>query len=144
MSTPESEVREASARFYAGLNRMANGEADALKGIWSQSAEATALHPIGGRVVGGAKVQDSFNQVAQAASKGRIALADQYLCVVGDLAYEVGAERGSITLAGTAASIDQRVTNIYRKEAGTWKIVHHHTDVSPAMVEILNQMLTKH
>ena len=24
-----------------------------------------------------------------------------------------------------------------RQEAGTWKIVHHHTDVSPAMLDVL-------
>jgi hypothetical protein len=29
------------------------------------------------------------------------------------------------------------VTNIYRREGGGWKMVHHHTDVSPAMVEAL-------
>lgn len=48
MST-EGEVRKASKQFYAGLNRMLNGDADPLAEIWSHSAAVTAMHPIGGR-----------------------------------------------------------------------------------------------
>lgn len=51
MST-EAEVRKASKQFYAGLNRMVNGDADPLADIWSHSAAVTAMHPIGGRQVG--------------------------------------------------------------------------------------------
>jgi len=51
MST-EAEVRKASRQFYAGLNRMVNGDADPLADIWSHGAAVTAMHPIGGRQVG--------------------------------------------------------------------------------------------
>jgi ketosteroid isomerase-like protein len=37
-------------------------------------------------------------------------------------------------------TIDGRVTNIYRRESGTWKIVHHHTDVAQAMLEALDRL----
>lgn len=36
--------------------------------------------------------------------------------------------------------IEHRVTNIYQREAGAWKIVHHHTDTSAAMLEILSRL----
>jgi hypothetical protein len=51
MST-EGEVCKASKQFYAGLNRMFNGDADLMAEIWSHSAAVTAMHPIGGRQVG--------------------------------------------------------------------------------------------
>ncbi len=143
MATPDNEVREASAQFYAGLNQMANGDASALAGVWSQGADATTMHPIGGREVGWGKVQDSFQQVAHIASEGRIRLEDQLIRVVGDLAYELGVERGALKLVGQQAAIAGRVTNIYRREAGKWKIVHHHTDISPAMLEVLNHSAAK-
>ena len=143
MPSQEDEVRQASEQFYAGLNRMANGDAGPLADIWSQSMDATTMHPIGGREVGWGKVQESFQQVAHAASEGRIKLDDQLVRVVGDLAYEVGVERGALTLAGKQAAIDGRVTNIYRREAGKWKMVHHHTDISPAMLEVYHQLLAK-
>jgi ketosteroid isomerase-like protein len=142
MST-DDEVRKASEQFYAALNRMANGDARSLGDIWSQSADVTTMHPIGGREVGWDKVRGSFQQVAEIASEGRIRLDDQLIRVVGDLAYELGSERGQAKFAGQQISLDHRVTNIYRREAGSWKIVHHHTDVSPAMLDVLNRLQTK-
>jgi ketosteroid isomerase-like protein len=143
MLSPEDKVREASEQFYAGLNQMANGDASPLADIWFQGADATTMHPIGGREVGWGKVQESFQQVAKVASEGRVRLDDQIIRVVGDLAYELGVERGTLKLVGQQATIDGRVTNIYRREVGKWKIVHHHTDISPAMLEVFNRLLAK-
>jgi ketosteroid isomerase-like protein len=142
MST-EDAVRKASKQFYAALNRMANGDARPLSDIWSQDAAATTMHPIGGWQVGWDKVRESFQQVAQIASDGRIRLDDQIIQVTGDLAYELGLERGQAKFAGQLVALDHRVTNIYRREANGWKIVHHHTDVSPAMLDVLNRLQAK-
>lgn len=139
----DDEVRAASTQFYAALNRMANGDASQLSDIWSQTPGVTTMHPIGGREVGWESVRGSFAQVAQIASAGKIRLDDQVITVVGDLAYELGYERGPATFAGTKVDLDHRVTNIYRREAGGWKIVHHHTDVAPAMVDIVSRLQNK-
>ena len=32
------------------------------------------------------------------------------------------------------------VSNIYRREDGDWKVVHHHTDLSPAMQDVLRDL----
>jgi len=141
MST-EDEVRKASAAFYAALNRMANGDARSLADTWSQSADVTTMHPIGGREVGWDKVRDSFQQVAQIASAGNIRLDDQLIRVTGDLACELGIERGRARFAGDWVDLDHRVTNLYRREAGGWKVVHHHTDVSPGMLKVLERLQT--
>lgn len=44
MSTTD-EVREASKRFYTGLNRMTNGENNTLEDAWSHNASVTAIAP---------------------------------------------------------------------------------------------------
>ncbi len=140
MSTKD-EVRKASEQFYAGLNRMANGERGALADSWSHSAAVTTMHPIGGREVGWDAVRDSFDQVSEIASEGKIELKDQRIEVVGDVAYELGIEKGQFKLAGQDfVSFDHRVTNIYRREAGGWKMVHHHADTSPAMLDALSRL----
>jgi ketosteroid isomerase-like protein len=139
----ENEVRKASEQFYAALTRMAKGDAGSLSDIWSHGAAVTAMHPIGGRQVGWEKVRESFEQVAHIASEGHVRLDEQIIQVTGDLAYELGVERGQATFAGHKVTLDHRVTNIYHREAGGWKMVHHHTDLSPAMLDVLKQLQAK-
>ena len=136
----EDEVRTASAQFYAGLNSMMAGDAAPLADAWSHSASVSTMHPIGGRQTGWDEVRGSFEQVAQLASGGHAELRDQSLQVGGDMAYEVGIEQGQATLAGEQITIEQRVTNVYRREAEGWKMVHHHTDLSAAMLDLLSRL----
>ena len=50
----------------------------------------------------------------------------------GDLAYTLGYERFSFSMdGGPVAPITLRVTHLYRREDGEWKIVHRHADVPP-------------
>ena len=136
----EDEVRNASEQFYAALNRMANGDAGPMADIWSHSATVTTMHPIGGRQVGWDQVRESWEQVAQIASDGQVNLGDQLIQVGGDVAYELGTEHVDFKLGGHPVHCEIRVTNIYRREAGAWKIVHHHTDVSAEAVDVLSRL----
>jgi ketosteroid isomerase-like protein len=50
----------------------------------------------------------------------------------GDLAYTVGFERADLSVdGGPPHSTKLRVTHVYRREAGEWKIVHRHGDYVP-------------
>ena len=136
MST-EDEVRKASKEFYAALSRMCNGDARSLADVWSHGTAVTAMHPIGGREVGWEAVKQSFGKVAELSTGGKVELKDQLIRVAGDVAYEVGVERGEIKLAGKQVNVDARVTNVYQRRNGAWRMVHHHTDTSAAMLEVL-------
>jgi ketosteroid isomerase-like protein len=134
------EVRQASAQFYAALNQMVNGDASDMRELWVDDDDATALHPIGDRDEGTEQVLASFAEVAAIASGGELRLTNQLIRVGGDLAYEVGVEEGESTLAGEQVTVNQRVTNIYRYEDGKWKMIHHHTDASPAMQDLVTRL----
>jgi ketosteroid isomerase-like protein len=95
MST-EDEVRQASDRFYAALNRMLNGDAGPMMEVWSHSSDVTTMHPIGGREVGWEQVRVPWEQVAAICSGGQGTLRDPLIRVVGDLAYQVGTEMGGV------------------------------------------------
>jgi ketosteroid isomerase-like protein len=52
--------------------------------------------------------------------------------VSGDLAYAVGYERFNGSIHGRpVAPMNVRVTHVYRREDGEWKIVHRHGDSVP-------------
>ena len=112
MASPEDGIRTASARFYSALNRMANGDDGDMAAAWSQGQDVTTLHPVKGRQVGWDQVRESFHQFSLAATAGQIRLDDQMIQVHGDLAYEVGVERGSLKLGGHPVPIDSRVRGL--------------------------------
>ena len=131
--TTKREIREVSAQFYAALKQMLNGDPRALSDVWSHRSFVTAMHPLGGRQVGWAEVRKTWEQIAQRSSEGKVELKDQLIRLAGEFAYEVGIEHVEAKLGGQKFAATIRVTNIYQREAGAWKITHHHTDMSPAV-----------
>jgi ketosteroid isomerase-like protein len=111
-----------------------------MDAVWAHGEDVTTMHPIGGREVGWEQVGPVWHQVASVASGGQVRLSEQLICVGTDLAYEVGIESGEGTLAGERVTFSQRVTNVYRRYGGEWKIVHHHSDPSPAMIEVVQRL----
>lgn len=129
----EDEIRAVATQFYAALNSVLNGDAAPMADVWSRGPDSTTMHPIGGREVGWEQVWASWQQVAGIASGGNVELGEQLIRVIGDAAYELGIERVDATLAGQPVRREVRVTNIYRREAGAWRIIHHHADAALAL-----------
>jgi ketosteroid isomerase-like protein len=136
--SPEDEVRRVSRQFYKALNHTVNGDAGPMADIWSHSPTVTTMHPIGGREVGWDAVRASYEKIAKLVSEGKIELRDQLICFHEDMAFEFGVEHGQVKLAGLQITIEHRVTNIYKPETGVWKIIHHHTDMSPAIRDVFS------
>ncbi len=134
------DIRRASATFYSALNSMARGDDGPMQSAWAKGDSVSAQHPIGGRDTGYDTVMASFGKVAQIAGGGEISLKDQSITAGSDMAVETGKEVGTLILAGHEARIDQRVTNVYQRQGGTWKLAHHHTDLSPDLLDILEKL----
>jgi len=137
--TIEDEIRSASEKFYSALNRTLNGDAGPMGEIWFHSATVTAMSPLGGCEVGWDQVRRSWERVAQVAAQGHVRVSDQFIQVYGDVAYELGVEYLHVTLAGQLETYGIRVTNIYHRESGGWKIVHHHTDIAQSAIDALSR-----
>jgi ketosteroid isomerase-like protein len=142
MSTLD-ECRKASEHLYDALYHMLNGNSCLMDSIWSHSPDVTTMHPVGGREVGWEKVRERWEQLASQTSDGEIKLVDQLIRVEGNIAFEIGTERGKVKLGGRQISLEHRVTNVYRLESGVWKAVHHHTDISPALFDVIGQVEQK-
>jgi ketosteroid isomerase-like protein len=136
----EDEIQQASEQFYAAINRAINGDAGPMTEVWSHGSDVTTMHPLGGREIGGEEVRASWEQVAQAFSDGQASLDGLMVVPLSaDVAYTLDNEHGQAKLGEETVGIDWRVTNIYRREEGEWKVVHHHTDVSPTLVQALER-----
>ena len=134
----EDEIQQASELFYEALNRMINGDPEPMMEVWSHGSDVATMHRLGGRETGWEEVRANWEQVAQGFSDGQVSLEDLVVVPLSeDVAYTLGTEHGQATLGDETVSIDWRVTNIYRREEGEWKMVLHHTDVSPELVEVL-------
>jgi ketosteroid isomerase-like protein len=134
----EDEVRQASEQFYTALNRTLDGDPGPMEEIWSHGSDVSAMHPFGSRSLGWEEVRAGWEQAAQAFSDGQVALDDLVvLPIAGDVGYTLGTEHGQAKVGEASIRIDWRVTNIYRREADGWKIVHHHTDFSSEVAEAL-------
>jgi ketosteroid isomerase-like protein len=140
----EEEVRRASEQYYAALARLLSGDAGPLMEIWSHSSDITTMNPYGGREVGWEQIQAVFERVAQMCLGSQITtlgIRDRLIRVGGDLAYEIGIEFAEGIIAGQPTSIKHRVTNIYRREAEGWKMLHRHTDINPKEEEEVSSRL---
>jgi len=66
----------------------------------------------------------------------------------GDLAYLVGYERGASSIGDAPMQVlGLRVTQVYRREGGTWRLVHRHADPGPgggAAADLLREALRDH
>lgn len=63
----------------------------------------------------------------------------------GDLAYTVGLEHKTVVVGDAAAPVTYtlRVTHVYRREDGRWRIVHRHGDHPPADQQAQDRACTR-
>jgi ketosteroid isomerase-like protein len=126
------EVRQASDRFYAALNQGLTGDTSEIFNSCSHADDVTTMHPLGGRQTGWPEVSGSWEMAVNAVSGGSVAVSDlQITLLADDSAYTTGTETASATVGGTPVSFSGRCTNVYRREDGVWKVVHHHVDLLP-------------
>src|SRR5947209_1160474 len=141
----EDQVRQASDQFYAGLNQMlSTGDSGPVTAAWSQGQAGSTMHPLGGREVGRDQVLAAWKQAGPVFSEGRCAVDDlEVIPITEDAAYTIGTERFEGKVGGEQLRGEWRATNIYRREDGGWKIMHHHTDASSEIQDLLRRLQTQ-
>ena len=120
-----------------------NGDAGPRMAMWSQDDDVTLF----GGVMGGsgwAEIGPIFQRLG--ASFSDCVSFDNEVIAAGadhDLAYTVAFEHTTATIDGGAPSAYVlRVTTVFRREDGEWKVVHRHADPagSPAAGDALQQL----
>lgn len=119
-----SDLRDAEIAVH-------NGDAGPRRAIWSQNDPVTVLgawkHASGQQ-----ELDELFAHLAESFSdctSYEFELLEAE--VLGDTAYTVGFEHTSASVNGVPRTYTLRATQIYRREAGEWKVAHRHGSAPP-------------
>jgi ketosteroid isomerase-like protein len=101
--------------------------------LWTRENPVTLFGAAGPNKSGWDEVSQTFRWVASSFSNCTDYTFDLVAAgVSGDLAYTVGYERSTVSIHGRPPRSNiLRVTHVYRREDGEWKIVHRHGDHTP-------------
>jgi ketosteroid isomerase-like protein len=119
-------------RVHAAISTMVRGDPEPYMGLWSHSDDVSLFGAWGPCKQGWSELSQTFRWVAS-----RFGAASESECVEtvvrvnGDAAYTVGYERGDMVMDGECHPTTIRVTHVYQREAGDWKLVHRHGDFAP-------------
>jgi ketosteroid isomerase-like protein len=132
MSDLDDFLAETHPRLVAELEALHNGDPGPRLEMWSTQDPVTLFGAaMSGR--GRDEVSGIFRSIASRWSD----CTDQRVEIVaagvsGDLAYTVGFEHTAVSVDGVPVEpYTLRVTHVYRREDGQWKIVHRHGDAPP-------------
>lgn len=129
-------LEAANNQFYEALNIMFTGDVGPVNAIWSHGEDITYMGPFGGMHSGWDQVGAEFANVAALKIGGKIACENLEVRVLGDVGYTLCVEAGeNLDSEGNPVPVSHRATNVFRKENDTWKLVHHHTDISGQLQE---------
>lgn len=133
MSELDDFLTTTLARQIEAEEALRNGDPQSRFAMWSTHDPLTVL--------GAFRSANGWNEVSQlfrslgshfsdcTSYRFELVTAD----VSGDLAYTVGYEHTSVSWDGVALEpYTLRVTHVYRREHGEWKIVHRHADRLPS------------
>lgn len=133
MGIPD-DFRDFLARQTEAEEAIVHGDAAPRMELWSRRDPVTLFGAAGMYQSGWDQLSETFQQVASWFSDVTDFRYDIELAEVnGDMAYTLGYERWTGSSRGNPVGpVIVRVTHVYRREDGEWKIVHRHGDNPPA------------
>jgi ketosteroid isomerase-like protein len=130
MSELDDFLADVLPRQIEAERALHDGDAEPRLKMWSRKDPVTVLGALGIAQSGWDTLVQTFRELGQRFSNCT-AYDFELLAagVSGDLAYTVGYERSTRSWdEGPPISSTLRVTHVYRREDGEWKIVHRHGD----------------
>lgn len=137
-ANPDSEadaerksVQQAVDQFYLALDHMFKGDIALMKEVWSHADDIVYMGPDGKTLVGWEPIDKLWDYQASLKLGGKVVPADMKITIGSNLAVTHNLEVGENEVDGETQKVSIRVTNVFRKEAGKWKMIGHHTDLLP-------------
>ena len=127
----DSDFAQALEEYHHAVDAFAGGDPEPVKALYSRHDDVTLANPLGPPVRGWQHVAPAVDRAAATIREGEPAQWESISQVVtADLAYSVDIQHTRAKLGETddIESFALRVTSIFRREDGEWKLVHRHAD----------------
>ena len=133
MTDPEDFRTLMRQRQHDAEEALVRGDVGPRLEMWSHNDPVTLFAGLGPSKSGWNDLEPMFRSVASRLSGGadvtyEIISSD----VGGDIAWTIGISRFTVSIDGAPMErYTLRLTHLYRREAGEWKVVHEHSDFQP-------------
>lgn len=126
----EHDLEQAIQRMRSATAEFMQGKPEAWKAMCSQRADATLFGGWGGHERGWEQLGPRYDWAAARYAGGEVTFEEFARFATADLAHTVHLERSQARLVGVDESVPValRVTHVYRREEGGWKLLHRHAD----------------
>jgi ketosteroid isomerase-like protein len=131
MTTIPGDFQKMLDRVRSATLDVGRGEPAPYMALWSNADDVSLFGAWGPCKQGWDELSRTFRWVGKRFGGGDLVVEVQVAHVNGDIGYTAGYERGVMTIDGEPKPVTIRVTHIYRREAGEWKLVHRHGDFAP-------------
>lgn len=105
----------------------------AMEIVWAHGADTTCVHPGWHRLDGWDEIRRAWQSIFANSRPWGVSCEDVHVRLVGDLAVVACVE--VILPFGARESSDaarMQATNVFVREKGAWRMVHHHASPAPA------------
>lgn len=118
------------AQAEAAADRFCNGDPGPLMALWSRSDDVPIFGGWGDFETGWQQVGPRLEWASSRFVNADMAYRHLNQGMSGDFAFTVGIEQGNVRLVGQEgiSPMTLRVTTLYRRENGAWRIIHRHAD----------------
>lgn len=124
-------LRKIIQQYHTAADDFSRGDPGPVKTIFSHQDDVTLANPFGPAVRGWKNVEEALDFASSHFRDGKVTgfetiseFATRNLATI----YEVERWKAKVGERDEIASFDLRVTSTFRREEGTWKLVHRHAD----------------
>ena len=127
----QASVRDAISQLHAAMAKVAMGDPSGIKALYSHTVDATSFYGWGGYEQGWNKVDERWDWACSQFKGGTVSYQNITLVVTGDMFYvtdiETYKDQHMKDMDGVTGW-SNRVTHIFRRENGDWRLVHRHAN----------------
>ena len=135
MTDREDFIAWTQSRLRDAETALHNGDAEPRLALWSLREPVSVLGAWRS-ATGQEEVRNLFRVLAETFSDCTSHVYESVAAdVIGDMAFTAGYERTRASINGERREYVLRVTQIYRRENGAWKVAHRHGDTAESATE---------